>query len=79
MLTAGTYNLEKCMTMKGKGTKRESSSSNLDSQEPRINIKSILKDVEFLGEALLNRWSCKSRSHFSSALEIELLSVFCCR
>ncbi|KAG6389065.1 hypothetical protein SASPL_150524 [Salvia splendens] len=37
------------MTMKGKGTKRETSSSNLDSQEPRMDIKSILKDIEFLG------------------------------
>ncbi|KAG6403285.1 hypothetical protein SASPL_135502 [Salvia splendens] len=39
------------MTMKGKGTKRESSSSNLDSQEPRMDIKSILKDIEFLGSS----------------------------
>ncbi|XP_042012136.1 uncharacterized protein LOC121760553 [Salvia splendens] len=37
--------------MKGKGTKRESSSSNLDSQEPRMDIKSILKDIEFLGSS----------------------------
>ncbi|KAG6389054.1 hypothetical protein SASPL_150523 [Salvia splendens] len=50
MLTAGTYNIEKGLTMKGKGTKRESSSSNLDSQEPRMDIKSILKDIEFLGK-----------------------------
>ncbi|KAG6403272.1 hypothetical protein SASPL_135489 [Salvia splendens] len=41
---------EKGMTMKGKGTKRESSSSNLDSREPRMDIKSILKDIEFLGK-----------------------------
>ncbi|KAG6389080.1 hypothetical protein SASPL_150539 [Salvia splendens] len=39
------------MTMKGKGTKRESSSSNLDSQETRMDIKSILKDIEFLGSS----------------------------
>ncbi|XP_042035180.1 uncharacterized protein LOC121781514 [Salvia splendens] len=37
--------------MKGKGTKRETSSSNLDSQEPRMDIKSILKDIEFLGSS----------------------------
>ncbi|KAG6389074.1 hypothetical protein SASPL_150533 [Salvia splendens] len=42
---------EKGMTMKAKGTKRESSSSNLDSQEPRMDIKSILKDIEFLGSS----------------------------
>ncbi|KAG6403274.1 hypothetical protein SASPL_135491 [Salvia splendens] len=42
---------EKGMTMKGKGTKRESSSSNLDSQEPRMDIKSIMKDIEFLGSS----------------------------
>ncbi|KAG6389062.1 hypothetical protein SASPL_150521 [Salvia splendens] len=42
---------EKGMTMKVKGTKRESSSSNLDSQEPRMDIKSILKDIEFLGSS----------------------------
>ncbi|KAG6389071.1 hypothetical protein SASPL_150530 [Salvia splendens] len=39
------------MSMKGKGTKRESSSSNLDSQEPRMDIKSIVKDIEFLGSS----------------------------
>ncbi|KAG6389038.1 hypothetical protein SASPL_150497 [Salvia splendens] len=36
--------------MKGKGPNRESSSSKLDFQEPRMDIKSILKDIEFLGK-----------------------------
>ncbi|KAG6403292.1 hypothetical protein SASPL_135509 [Salvia splendens] len=39
---------EKGVTMKGKGPNRESSSYKLDSQEPRMDIKSILKDIEFL-------------------------------
>ncbi|XP_057786192.1 uncharacterized protein LOC131003662 [Salvia miltiorrhiza] len=37
--------------MKGKETKRGSSSTNLDSHEPRMDIKSILKDIEFLGSS----------------------------
>lgn len=41
---------EKGMTVKGKRPNRESSSSKLDSQEPRMDIKSILKDIEFLGK-----------------------------
>lgn len=39
------------MPMKNKEAKRgSSSSSNVDSDEPKMDIKSILKDIEFLGK-----------------------------
>lgn len=38
------------MPLKNKEAKRGSSSSNVDSEQPEMDIKSILKDIEFLGK-----------------------------
>ncbi|KAL3619082.1 hypothetical protein CASFOL_036652 [Castilleja foliolosa] len=39
------------MPMKRYETKRGSSSRNVESEEPKMNIRSILKDIEFLGSS----------------------------
>ncbi|XP_041994174.1 uncharacterized protein LOC121744643 [Salvia splendens] len=55
--------------MKGKGPNRESSSSKLDSQEPRMDIKSILKDIEFLGSSHMT-WKQKKNLEIKKVVSL---------